>query len=139
MTPAEPGPAGAGLWYGGDYNPEQWPERVWAQDVALMRRAGVNLATLGVFAWARLEPEEGRHTFDWLDRVMDLLADGGIRVALATPTASPPPWFSLAYPDALTVNGDGTRLTHGSRDTYCLSAPAYRAACVRIAGELARR
>lgn len=127
------------MWYGGDYNPEQWPEPVWAQDVALMRRAGVNLVSLGVFAWARLEPREGRYAFGWLDRVMDLLADGGIRVALATPTASPPPWFGLAYPDALTVNRDGIRLTHGSRDTYCLSAPAYRAACVRIAGELARR
>lgn len=127
------------MWYGGDYNPEQWPEAVWAEDVALMRRAGVNLVSVGVFAWARLEPEEGRYAFDWLDRVLELLADGGIRVALATPTASPPPWFGLAYPDALTVNRDGVRLTHGSRDTYCLSAPAYRAACVRIARELARR
>jgi beta-galactosidase len=127
------------VWYGGDYNPEQWPEPVWAQDVALMRRARVNLVSLGVFAWARLEPREGRYAFDWLDRVMDRLADGGVRVALATPTASPPPWFGLAYPDALTVNRTGTRLTHGSRDTYCASAPAYRAACVRIAGELAGR
>ena len=94
MEPAAPGPAGVPLWYGGDYNPEQWPEPVWAEDAALMRRAGVNLVSL----------------------------------------ASPPPWFGLAYPDALTVNRDGTRLTHGSRDTYCLSAPAYRAACVRLAG-----
>ena len=127
------------LYYGGDYNPEQWPEPVWLEDVALMRQAGVNLVSLGVFAWARLEPHEGEYRFEWLDRVMDLLHDNGIRVNLATPTASPPPWFSLAHPDALAVNRDGVRLTHGSRDTYCVSAPAYRAATDRVATELARR
>jgi beta-galactosidase len=129
----------SGLCYGGDYNPEQWPEDVWHEDVELMRRAGVNLVSVGVFAWSRLEPEEGHYTFGWLDRVLDLLAEGGVKVALATPTASPPPWFSLAYPDALPVRGDGTRLLHGSRDTYCASAPAYRDACRRIAGALAER
>lgn len=128
-----------GLCYGGDYNPEQWPEDVWREDVELMRRAGVNLVSVGVFAWSRLEPVEGQYDFGWLDRVLDLLAEGGVKAALATPTASPPPWFSLAYPDALPVRGDGTRLLHGSRDTYCASAPAYRDACRRIAGALAER
>jgi len=128
-----------GLCYGGDYNPEQWPEEVWAEDVALMRQAKVNLVTVGVFAWSRLEPEPGRYTFDWLDRVLDLLHDGGIKVALATPTAAPPPWFSLAHPDALPVTADGVRLHHGSRDTYCAAAPAYRSAARRIAGALATR
>src|SRR5262245_60696067 len=104
-----------------------------------MRRAGVNLVSVGVFSWARLEPSEGRYAFDWLDRVLDLLHDGGIRVVLATPTASPPPWFSLAHPDALPVTAEGVRLSHGSRDTYCVSAPAYRAACLRIARELGAR
>ncbi|GAA3135773.1 beta-galactosidase [Planomonospora alba] len=128
-----------GLCYGGDYNPEQWPETVWEEDVALMRRAGVTLVSLGVFSWSRLEPAEGVHDFGWLDRVMDLLHSGGVKVNLATPTASPPPWFSLAHPDALTVTADGARLTHGSRDTYCVAAPAYRAASVRIARALAER
>ncbi|MDG4831989.1 beta-galactosidase [Solwaraspora sp. WMMD1047] len=127
------------LCYGGDYNPEQWPEAVWADDVELMRRARVNLVTVGVFAWSRLEPAAGAYDFGWLDRVLDLLHDGGVRVALATPTASPPPWFSLAHPDALPVTADGVRLHHGSRDTYCPSAPAYRSAALRIAGALATR
>lgn len=86
-----------GLCYGGDYNPEQWPEEVWKEDVGLMRRAGVNLVTVGVFSWARLEPSPGVHDFGWLDRALDLLHEGGIRVGLATPTASPPPWFGLAH------------------------------------------
>jgi beta-galactosidase len=127
------------LCYGGDYNPEQWPEDVWVEDVALMRRARVNLVTIGVFAWSRLEPERGRYTFGWLDRVLDLLHGGGVKVCLATPTASPPPWFSMAHPDALPVNADGVRLVHGSRDTYCASAPAYRQAALSIAGALADR
>ncbi|MGW5014154.1 beta-galactosidase, partial [Micromonospora chalcea] len=127
------------LCYGGDWNPEQWPPEVWREDVALMRAAGVDLVTVGVFAWSRLEPEPGRHTFDWLDRVLDLLHANGIRAALATPTASPPPWFSLRHPDALPVTADGVRLTHGSRDTYCAAAPAYRDAARSIAEVLAAR
>lgn len=128
-----------GLCYGGDWNPEQWPEPVWREDVVLMREAGVNLVSVGVFAWGRLEPEPGRFTFDWLDRALDLLYGAGVRASLATPTASPPPWFSLEQPDALPVTAHGVRLTHGSRDTYCAAAPAYRQAAVRIAGALADR
>ncbi|WP_281897589.1 beta-galactosidase [Micromonospora humidisoli] len=127
------------LCHGGDYNPEQWPAATWREDIALMRRARVNLVTVGVFAWSRLEPAPGRYDLGWLDEVLDLLHDGGIRVALATPTASPPPWFSLAHPDALPVTADGVRLHHGSRDTYCAAAPAYRAAARGIAATLAAR
>jgi beta-galactosidase len=125
--------------YGGDYNPEQWPEPVWEHDVELMRLAGVTLVTVGVFAWSSLEPAPGRYTFEWLDRALDLLHAGGIRVALATPTASPPPWFSLAHPQALPVTAEGVRLWHGSRDTYCVHAPAYRRAGTALVTELARR
>ncbi|WP_433828714.1 beta-galactosidase [Actinoplanes sp. CA-015351] len=127
------------MFFGGDYNPEQWPEEVWDADVELMCEAGVTAVTVGVFAWSHLEPSEGEYDFAWLDRVLDRLHDGGIKVVLATPTASPPPWFTLAHPEALPVNADGVRLTHGSRDTYCVSAPAYRLAARRIASELGRR
>ncbi|WBQ03654.1 beta-galactosidase [Kribbella sp. CA-293567] len=127
------------LYFGGDYNPEQWSPEVWKEDVALMRQAGVNLVTVGVFAWSSLEPEPGRYEFGWLDQVMDLLHEGGVQVDLATPTASPPPWFGLRHPDALPVNASGVRLTHGSRDTYCACAPAYREAAVGIAKALGER
>ncbi|WP_433159332.1 beta-galactosidase [Kribbella sp. CA-247076] len=127
------------LWYGGDYNPEQWDPSVWREDVDLMRRAGVNLVTVGVFAWSSLEPSPGEYRFGWLDRVLDLLHSGGVQVDLATPTASPPPWFSRLHPEALPVTADGVRLTHGSRDTYCACAPAYRAAAEGIARVLVDR
>jgi beta-galactosidase len=129
----------AGLWFGGDYNPEQWDEATWAEDDALMRQARVNAATVGVFSWSLLEPEEGKYDFGWLDDTLDRLHGNGVRVVLATPTASPPPWFTLAHPDAMPVTRDGTRLWHGSRDTYCAAAPAYREAARRIAGELGSR
>ena len=127
------------LWYGGDYNPEQWDPAVWKEDVDLMRQAGVNLVTVGVFSWSSLEPAPGEYDFAWLDQVLDLLHDGGVKVDLATPTASPPPWFSRLHPEALPVTADGVRLTHGSRDTYCVCAPAYRDAARGIARALAER
>src|SRR5690606_11022684 len=128
-----------GLCYGGDYNPEQWPEEIWAEDAKLMREAGVNLATVGVFAWSALEPAPGRYEFGWLDRVMDLLHDAGVAVDLATATASPPPRFSHRYPESLPVDADGRRLTYGSRQAFCPSSPAYREAALALAGALADR
>ncbi|MFJ6213441.1 beta-galactosidase [Streptomyces sp. NPDC092296] len=114
------------ILYGGDYNPEQWPEEVWPQDIALMREAGVTTATVGVFSWARLEPAPGVRDFGWLDRVLDLLHDGGLDVCLATPTASPPPWLGERHPETLPVTADGTTLWWGSRNQYCPSSAAYR-------------
>ena len=125
--------------YGGDYNPEQWPEEVWAQDVALMREAGVTLVSVGIFSWALLEPEPGRYEFGRLDRVMDLLHEGGVRVDLATATASPPPWFSRAHPDSLPVTFDGRRMWPGGRQAYCPSSPAYREAAAAMAQAMAER
>ena len=92
-----------GLLYGGDWNPEQWPEDVWDEDVRLMREAGVNVCTVGVFAWARIEPRPRAREFAWLDRVLDLLHANGLRAFLATPTASPPPWLGHLRPETLPV------------------------------------
>ncbi|MGN8247199.1 beta-galactosidase [Cellulomonas soli] len=128
-----------GLAYGGDYNPEQWPEEVWHEDVALMREAGVNLVSIGIFSWALLEPREGEYDFGWLDRLIDLLHANGIRVDLGTPTASPPAWFFAAHPHTRVVTREGTVLGFGSRGMACPSSPEYRQACVRITTALAQR
>src|SRR6266567_1153159 len=125
--------------YGGDYTPEQWPEEIWAEDVRLMREAGVNLVTVGVFSWALLEPSEGIFDFGWLDRVIGLLHDGGIGVDLATPTAAPPAWFLRAYPQARPVTAEGHVLGGACRQSYCPSSPAYARASARIAEQLATR
>ena len=127
------------LAFGGDYNPEQWPREVWREDLALMREAGVTMATVGVFAWALLEPEPGRYTFEWLGDVLDGLHGAGIAVDLATATASPPPWFSRAHPETLPVTDDGVRLWPGSRQAWCPSSPVYREAATALATALAQR
>ena len=129
----------AALVFGGDYNPEQWPESTWTEDVELMREAGVTLVTLGVFSWAWLEPTEGEYDFDWLDRVIDLLHGAGISVDLATATASPPPWFSRAYPDSLPETADGRTMWPGSRQAYCPSSPDYRRAATALVERIAQR
>ncbi len=128
-----------GLAYGGDYNPEQWPEEVWAEDMRLMAEAGVTMVSVGIFSWALLEPKEGEYDFTLLDRVLDMLYAHGIAADLATPTAAPPAWFFKAHPEALPVDRDGRGLSYGSRQTFCPSSPAYRRAALRITAEIARR
>ncbi|WP_433856782.1 beta-galactosidase [Streptomyces kronopolitis] len=128
-----------GIRFGGDYNPEQWPEEVWAEDVTLMRAAHVTMVTAGIFSWARVEPRPGAWDFGWFDRVMDGLAGAGIAVCLATMTASPPPWLSRAHPEILPEDADGRRRWPGARQHYCPSSPVYRAHAVRLVEQLATR
>ena len=128
-----------GILYGGDYNPEQWDPAVWREDVALMRAAGVNLVTVGVFSWSHLEPRPGEYRFAWLDEVLDLLHDAGIAVDLATPVASPPPWLGHRHPESLPTTADGTVLSYGSRNQFCPSSDAYRDAAAAIAEQVAAR
>jgi beta-galactosidase len=141
----QPAPADRGLGifcFGGDYNPEQWTtafgydgESVWQEDLRLMRLASVNTATVGVFSWVSLQPAEHTFTFEWLDRVMDLLAGQGVRVILGTGTAAQPAWLSASYPDVLPVDRQGRRQSHGRRQNYCPTSPDFR----RLAGGLAQK
>lgn len=121
-----------GILYGGDYNPEQWPEDVWPEDVALMREAGVSLVTVGVFSWGRLEPQPGQYDLGWLDRLLDLLAEAGIGVDLATPSASAPPWLAHDHPETSAVDPAGVRMSPGSRNHFCPTSPVYREHVLRI-------
>ncbi|MBN1174371.1 MAG: beta-galactosidase [Micromonosporaceae bacterium] len=128
-----------GIAYGGDYNPEQWPPDVWEQDVRLMRQAGVNLVSLGIFSWAMLEPRPGQFTFDWLDHVITLLHQGGVRINLATPTAAPPAWLFRADPAARPMTREGHRHGGGTRQAFCPNSPTYAEAAARITRELGQR
>jgi len=127
------------LAFGGDYNPEQWPRETWTEDVDLMARAGVSFVTLGVFSWSWLEPAKGEYEFSWLDDVMDRMAGADIAVDLATGTATPPPWFSHAYPQTLPVDQDGHTLWPGSRQAWCPTAAPYREHAVALTTQLATR
>ncbi|MFH8930078.1 beta-galactosidase [Streptomyces pristinaespiralis] len=130
---------GRRVLFGGDYNPEQWPEETWLEDVRLMKEAGVNSVTLGVFSWAKLEPRPGAREFDWLDRLADLMHGNGIGIVLATPTASPPPWMGARHPETLPRGEDGSVIWYGSRQHFCPSSPVYREYAAAITEDLAAR
>ncbi len=114
--------------HGGDYNPDQWidtPE-IWDEDMRLMKLANVNSATINIFSWSLIEPEEGVYNFRWLDTMMDKLYENGIDVILATPSGARPPWLAQKYPEVLRVEESGIRNEFGVRHNHCLTSPVYR-------------
>lgn len=127
------------ILFGGDYNPEQWPEETWPEDVRLMKEAGVTTVTVGVFSWARLEPGPGARDFGWLDRLLDLLHAHGIGVVLATPTSSPPPWLGRLHPETLPRDENGQTEWWGSRQHFSHSSSVYRRYAAAITEDLAAR
>ena len=147
MTSASPsrlpyGPDGDSvprLAYGADYNPEQWPREVWEEDVRLMREAGVNIVSVGIFSWARIQPDADTWDFGWLDEIMDLLHEGGIGVDLATATASPPPWLTTAHPEILPVTSTGETVWPGARQHWRPTSPVFRSHALGLVRKMAER
>lgn len=127
--------------HGADYYPEQWlhqPE-ILKEDIRLMKLANINTVTLGVFAWAALEPEEGVWQFEWLDEIMERMYENGISVILATPSGARPAWLAKAYPEVLRVREDRQRNLFGMRMNHCYTSPEYRRLTREIDGKLAKR
>ncbi|MBE0698070.1 MAG: beta-galactosidase [Anaerolineaceae bacterium] len=112
--------------HGGDYNPDQWNEEIWSEDMRLMKLANCNTMSVAIFAWTRIEPEEGKFDFSWLDKIMDMLAANGGYAVLATPSGARPAWLSAKYPEILRVHADRQRILHGGRHNHCMSSPVYR-------------
>jgi beta-galactosidase len=125
--------------YGGDYNPEQWPEQVWKEDHAAFDLAGIDTLTVGVFAWSVVQPAEDRWHFTVLDRVLDLAREQGRQVCLATGTGAVPPWAAQRYPEVTRTDFEGRRHVYGQRHNACPSSPAYRRLARGLAGEISRR
>ncbi len=134
-------PRVGGFLHGGDYNPEQWLDRpdILEEDVRLMKKAGMNSATLGVFSWSALEPAEGEFHFAWLETVIDRLYENGIYTVLSTPSGARPAWLDEAYPEAMRVDRTGMRARHGGRHNHCMSSPVYREKVAVIDRKLAER
>jgi len=129
------------LLHGGDYNPDQWirtPEVI-EEDFRLMQAAGCNTFTVGVFAWALLEPEEGRYDFAFLDGIMDRMAAAGHNVILATPTGARPFWMGEKYEEVRRVGRDGRRDILRGRHNHCWTSPVFREKARAIGTALARR
>lgn len=127
--------------HGGDYNPDQWLDRpdILDRDVELMHKSHVNCVSIGIFSWAKLEPEEGVYDFAWLDEVIDRLWKGGIHIILATPSGARPAWMAQKYPEVLRVDEHFNRAHFGGRHNHCPSSPVYREKVRAINTQLAIR
>ena len=125
------------IWYGGDYNPDQWPEEVWDDDVRLMKKAGVNLVSVGIFSWAKIETSEGVYDFDWLDRIIDKLGEAGVAVDLASATASPPMWLTQAHPEVLWKDYRGDVCQPGARQHWRPTSPVFREYALKLCRAMA--
>lgn len=125
--------------FGADYNPEQWPREVWDEDIRLMQQANVDVVSIAIFSWARLQPAQDQWDFEWLDDVMDMLAEAGIGADLATATASSPAWLSTQHPEILPVTEDGTILSPGGRQHWRPTSPVFREHALTLVRTLAER
>ena len=127
--------------HGGDYNPDQWihTPHIWDEDMRLMKEAGINSATVGIFAWSLIEPEEGVYDFSFLDTILDKMYANGIKAVLATPSGARPPWMAQKYPEVLRVEETGIRNEFGVRHNHCLTSPVYREKVRNINRLLAER
>ena len=94
------------MLHGCDYNPEQWLNRpdILAQDIEQMKLANINCVSIGIFAWAALEPREGDYQLDWLANIINKLYANGIYTVLATPSGAKPAWMAKKYPEIRRVN-----------------------------------
>jgi len=127
------------ILYGGDYNPEQWPEEIWQEDMRMLKKAHINMVTLNVFSWAALQPDENTYCFDKLDRIMEFVRENGLKVCMATSTGAHPAWMAKRHPDILRTDADGKKRKFGSRHNSCPNSPTYRLYAARLASELAKR
>lgn len=121
-------PVVKGLLHGSDYNPEQWLDRpdILKEDIKMMKKAGINSVTLGVFSWAVYEPSEGEYNFKWLEEIVDNLYRNNIYTILATPSGARPAWLDEKYPEVMRVDYYGHRNHHGFRHNHCMSSTLYR-------------
>lgn len=127
------------ILYGGDYNPEQWPEEIWEEDMRLFKLAHIDVVTLNVFSWAALQPDEDTYNFERLDKIMEMVRDNGLKVCMATSTAAHPAWMARKHPDVLRVEHNGMKRKFGSRHNSCPNSPAYRKYSAALAEKLAQR
>ncbi|MGG4104979.1 beta-galactosidase [Paenibacillus lautus] len=127
------------MWYGGDYNPEQWDAEAWKEDDRMFKLAGIDVATINVFSWALSQPDEDTYNFAWLDETIDRLYQNGVYICLATSTGAHPAWMARKYPDVLRVDYEGRKRKFGGRHNSCPNSPTYRKYAKIMAGKLAER
>ena len=124
---------------GAAYYPEMWEESETDADLARCKETGVNTLRIGEFAWGKMEPEEGKFSFGWLERTIDKLHAAGIGVVLCTPTCTPPRWMLDKYEEMRRVDSLGIRTEVSSRCHPCKTSPKMREKNAIIVEEMAKR
>ena len=127
------------ILYGGDYNPEQWDEEIWHEDMQLFKKANIDIVTLNVFSWASLQPDENSYDFSKLDKIMDLVLQNDLNICLATSTAAHPAWMARKYPEILRTEFNGIKRKFGGRHNSCPNSSIYRKYSTALARKLAER
>ena len=130
---------GRGIAFGGDYNPDQWPEEIWDDDIRLMEKAGVNTVALAIFSWDRIQPTEDRWNFGWLDRIIEKLGKAGIATDLASATATAPLWLYEKHPEVLPRDKFGHPVNAGSRQSWSPTSPVFKEYALTLCRKLAER
>lgn len=130
---------GRGIAFGGDYNPDQWPEEIWDDDIRLMEKAGVNTVALAIFSWDRIQPTEDRWNFGWLDRIIEKLGKAGIATDLASATATAPLWLYEKHPEVLPRDKYGHQVNAGSRQSWSPTSPVFKEYALTLCRKLAER
>lgn len=125
--------------FGGDWNPEQWDESEWESDIVKLERAGINEATINVFSWALIQPDEHHYDFSMLDRIVNLLIEHDFGFVLATSTGALPAWIARQYPDTTRTDYEGRHHLFGVRHNACPNSPNFLRLSASLAGNLARR
>jgi len=108
------------------YYPEQWDDNLWESDLTRMMEHGIKTIRIAEFAWSKFEPTEGKFTFDFFDKFMDVAKEAEINVIFCTPTATPPAWLTFKYPEILNANIEGVLYRHGARRHYNYNSPKYK-------------
>ena len=114
------------------YYPEHWDRTLWADDLDRMLDTGITVIRIAEFAWNLIEPEEEVFTYGFFDGFLDLCSLKGMKVIFGTPTAAPPAWLTLKYPEVLNMSKEGVTYRHGGRRHYNYNSPVYQKLCARV-------
>jgi beta-galactosidase len=127
------------MLFGASYYHEYQPYERLDEDIRMMREAHINYARLGDSIWALCEPDEGRFELDWLQRILDGLHGGGIKVILCTPTYAIPPWLARLHPEVMARYGLDNVARYGGRQNMNFTDPTYLSYAERIIRRLLDR
>jgi beta-galactosidase len=121
------------------YYPEHWKETQWERDIKKISDMGYEFVHLAEFAWFKMEPDEGKYDFAWLDKVVSLCAKYNLKIVMCTPSATTPTWMRLNYPETFIMDGHYIRAENGTRGLESIVNTKYRMFVEKIVTEMAKR